>query len=84
MDRNEAAKIIDDAVRQMIEEAGPTDATAIVCNPKDHGGVYFDDDLFDTCKTCGVEVRYRPYMPDLPKVCIECVGRSMEAARCRN
>lgn len=68
-----ARKAIDDAVRKSVEEGYGKDATAIVCRRADEPGS-FDDDRFDVCKRCGVEVRYRPYMPVLPKICLDCAG----------
>lgn len=68
-----ARKIIDDMVRRAVEENGPGDAEAVVCRRADEPAI-FDDDLFTVCSECGVDVRYRPYMPDLPKICLDCAG----------
>lgn len=35
----------------------------------------FAGDLIGSCMTCGLPVRFRPYMPaELPKVCSVCAG----------
>lgn len=40
---------------------------------------YFPDDEFCACHDCGAEVRYRPYMPPLPKICLQCFGDRMDS-----
>lgn len=73
MSRKETMKIIDDMVRKHMLTVDASEAEAIVCMPADQGEA-FEDDLFGECKGCGVKVRYRPYMPNLPKLCMECAG----------
>lgn len=64
-------KAIDDMMREKVAKTDFTGVTAIVCMGDD-GPQYFDDDKLDDCMECGRVVRYRPYMPDLPKVCAPC------------
>lgn len=71
-----AKKAIDDAMREVMAKADYPEATAIVCMAEDSPS-HFDDDKFDDCMECGRIVRYRPYMPDLPKVCVSCAGPDM-------
>ena len=71
---NAAARIIDEMVKAAMEGVGTGDADAIVCMRADTEPGTFDDDLIGVCFKCGTKVRYRPYMPALPKICLDCAG----------
>lgn len=71
----EAMKLIDEGVRRSMEALKPPyEAEAIVCMKVDEVLGWFDDDLLGNCEHCGAEVRFRPYMPPLPKTCLDCAG----------
>ena len=67
--------LLDESVRRRMEKLKPPyEAEAIICMKTSEVTGWFDDDELSLCSGCGDEVRYRPYMPALPKLCLDCAG----------